>query len=213
MDNQKNNMTEEDKGLNAEKRKDSASMSGQAGNGQAGSSGSSAGGQQNSKAADSSSDAAGESGNLVELAKSTAGDAYDAVSEKASSVISERKSDFTYGLVGVAETVRRVGSAITEGESKNGVTEFAATYTDTAAEKLESVAMYFEETDLRGLARDVESYARQNPAVFLGAAFALGVLAARFIKSEPPTSSSSIGAIAKRKGSQRSSDASVGVGA
>ena len=35
------------------------------------------------------------------------------------------------------------------------------------------------------MARDAESYARRNPAVFLGSAFVLGILAARFFKSSP----------------------------
>lgn len=124
-------------------------------------------------------------GNLLDSAKARASDAYGAVAEKASSVISDQKSEFSAGLTGVADTVRRVSGAITEGETKNGVTEYAVKYTDTAAKKLEGVAKYFETTDLKGVARDVESYARRNPAIFLGAAFAIGVLAARFIKSSP----------------------------
>ncbi|MEO6051397.1 MAG: hypothetical protein ABIP78_08705 [Pyrinomonadaceae bacterium] len=124
-------------------------------------------------------------GSLVDKAKVSAGDAYGAVAEKASSVINEHKSEFSVGLTGVADTVRRVSGAITEGDTKNAVTEYAAQYSETAAEKLEGVAQYFETTDLKGMARDVESYGRRNPAIFLGAAFAIGVLAARFIKSSP----------------------------
>lgn len=124
-------------------------------------------------------------GTLLEMVKTTAGDAYGAVSEKASVAISDRKSDVALGLVGVADTVRRVSGAIKEGDSQNSVMEYASTYSDTAAEKLEKAAEYFETSDLRGLTRDVESYARRNPAIFLGAAFVAGVLAARFIKSSP----------------------------
>jgi len=36
------------------------------------------------------------------------------------------------------------------------------------------------------LMRDVEHFAHKNPAVFLGGAFALGILAARFLKSGNP---------------------------
>ena len=133
-------------------------------------------------------------GRFIDIAKNTACDAYDAVAEKASSAISDQKSNFSVGLVGVADTVRRVSEAFKYGDSKNRVTEYASTYSDTAANKLEKAAEYFETSDIKGLARDVESYARRNPAIFLGAAFAVGVLAARFIKSSPPSDSLATGA-------------------
>jgi hypothetical protein len=37
------------------------------------------------------------------------------------------------------------------------------------------------------MARDLEGFARRNPALFFGAAFGLGLLAARFLKSTPPS--------------------------
>lgn len=135
---------------------------------------------------------------LVDQAKSTATDAYTKVAEKATSAIEEHKSGFAGGLSGAADTVRRVSGTISDGESKNTVTEYAAKYTETAAQKLESAAQYFEGTDLRGFARDAETYARRNPAIFLGAAFAIGILAARFIKSPSPSVVSS-GAEANRQ--------------
>jgi len=125
---------------------------------------------------------------LLDQAKSTASDAYGSVAHRAASTVDEQKAGLTGGLTTVAETVRRVSGTITEGESQNQVTEKAAKYAQTAAQKLEDAAHYFERTDLRGIARDVEVFARQNPAIFLGTAFALGILAARFIKSGPSRS-------------------------
>ncbi len=124
-------------------------------------------------------------GGLLNQAKASAGGAFDAVTDKASSLITDQKSELSVGLTSVADTVRRVSGAIGEGDAQFGVTEYAQQYTETAAQKLETVAQYFERTDLKGMARDVESYARRNPAIFLGSAFALGILAARFIKSSP----------------------------
>lgn len=123
--------------------------------------------------------------NLLDQAKSTAGDAYDAVSEKAGSVIEEQKLELMMGLSGVADTVRRVSGALSESDPQLGATKYAAQYTETAAQKLEGVAQYFEETEVRAMVRDAESYARRNPAIFLGGAFIVGVLAARFFKSSP----------------------------
>jgi hypothetical protein len=130
---------------------------------------------------------------LLEGAKATASEAYNSVADKAASTIEEKKAGLTGGLTNAAETVRRVSGTISEGDSQGGVSEYAARYTETAAQKLEDVAHYFESTDLRGVAHDIESFARRNPAIFLGSAFALGVLAARFIKSGPLPLSSNIG--------------------
>lgn len=131
---------------------------------------------------------------LLEQAKSTAGNVYGSVIDSAASTIEEQKVGFTGGLTSVADKLRRVSGTISEGDGKNGVTEYAARYTETAAQKLEEAAHYFEKTDLRRIARDVESYARSNPAIFLAGAFAVGVLAARFIKSSSPPSTRSAAA-------------------
>lgn len=128
---------------------------------------------------------------MLDQAKTTASDAYGSVADKAASAIDEQKAGLTGGLTTAAETVRRVSGTISEGESQNGISGYAARYTETAAQKLEEAAHYFEANDLRAMARDVEAYARRNPAIFLGAAFALGILAARFIKSGPSTSADS----------------------
>ncbi len=123
---------------------------------------------------------------LMSQAKNAAGDVYETVADKAASTIDEQKSGLTGKLSGVAETVRRVSGTLHDGEAENPVSEYAAKYTDTAAEKLESVAQYFNSSDLKDISRDLESYARRNPAIFLGSAFALGIMAARFLKSSPP---------------------------
>ena len=39
------------------------------------------------------------------------------------------------------------------------------------------------EKDVQAIVRDVERYAREQPALFLGGAFVLGLLGARFLKS------------------------------
>ncbi len=125
---------------------------------------------------------------LLDQAKSAASDTYDSVSETAASAIDEKKAGFASGLTSVADSVRKAGDTLNKGQDKNVVTEYSARYAGTAADKMEQAANYFERTDLRGFARDIETYARANPVVFLGGAFTLGILAARFLKSSPPLS-------------------------
>jgi len=85
----------------------------------------------------------------------------------------------------VADTVRRVTGTLNQTHEDTGVARYAAQYTDTAAKKLDDVARYLEGADVKQMARDLQSYARRNPAVFFGSAFTLGILAARFLKSSP----------------------------
>jgi hypothetical protein len=133
------------------------------------------------KAKDTASD-------LLDQAKTTASDAYSRVSEKTVSTMEEQKAGMAGGLKAVASSVRKMGDELNGAGEQSPLTGYTARYATTAAGKLEQAANYFDNRDLRTMMRDVEGYARRNPAVFLGAAFALGVLAARFVKSSPTPS-------------------------
>ena len=54
---------------------------------------------------------------------------------------------------------------------------------DQVATRVESVSGYLHERDVRQIVDETEDFGRQRPAVFVGGALALGVLAARFLKS------------------------------
>ena len=54
---------------------------------------------------------------------------------------------------------------------------------EKAANRVERWADYVQNTDAREMADRVEHFARREPAIFLGGAFALGLLGARFLKS------------------------------
>ena len=123
---------------------------------------------------------------LLEQAKETAGQAYDSVSEKAVTKLDEQKSSLSGGLASVADSVRKVGENLKGGEATDTVSKYTAEYSDAAAQKIEQVANYFERKDVKAMYRDVENFARSNPAIFVGGAFALGLIAARFLKSSSP---------------------------
>lgn len=53
----------------------------------------------------------------------------------------------------------------------------------TAAEQAERLAAYMERTDARDMVHTVEDAARRQPLLFLGGAFALGLVAARILKA------------------------------
>jgi len=120
---------------------------------------------------------------FYDQAKETAGQAYDVVSEKAVTKIDEQKSTLSGGISTVADSIRQVGDNLGSSQTDSGLAESAAKYTQTAAQKLEDVAGYFETKSVKDMARDLEGFARRNPIAFLGAAFGLGLIAARFLKS------------------------------
>ena len=122
---------------------------------------------------------------FYDQAKETAGQAYEAVTDKAANKLDEQKTALTGGLTTVADSVRQVSENLGSSKTDSGLAEAAFKYTSTAAKKIEDVAGYFENKNVREMARDLEGFARRNPAIFLGAAFGLGVLVARFLKSTP----------------------------
>jgi hypothetical protein len=115
-----------------------------------------------------------------------------AIADKAFTAVDDQKAALTNGLTSVADSMRKLSGTLTEAEP-NTLTEYSARYAEAAAGKVEDVARYFETADLKTVASDVESYARRNPAVFVGSAFVLGLLAARFMKSSGGRSASAQG--------------------
>lgn len=124
---------------------------------------------------------------FYDKAKQSAGQ----VTEKATEKLDEKKTVVTEGLAGVADSIRQVGENLREtgGGEENPIAQFTGKYGDALANQVEQVSNYFDSKNVREIVRDVESFARRNPAIFIGGAFALGILAARFLKSSSPKNS------------------------
>lgn len=85
----------------------------------------------------------------------------------------------------IAEGVHTFGEALRLGAEElrqRGQTQNTQ-YVEQLAGRVESVSSYLERKNTREMVAEVEGFARQNQALFLGGAFALGVLGARFLKS------------------------------
>jgi len=120
---------------------------------------------------------------IYNQAKDSAGKAYGVVAEKATSKIDEQKTNLAQGIASVADTIRGLGDNLGGTEQPNGIADAAAKYSGTIADKVEQFSGYLEDRELREVMRDIEGFAHRQPLLFLGGAFALGVLAARFLKS------------------------------
>ena len=130
------------------------------------------------------------------------------VKEKATGVLDEQKTNITSGLASVADSLRQVGDNLRGADEENAVGKFTAQYGDEIARRIESVSNYLDNADLKDITRDLERLARRQPALFVGGAFALGLLAARFLKSSSPKQISANRGRGNRTGNQTNGEGS-----
>lgn len=121
----------------------------------------------------------------INQAQQKTGELVGQVQQQATSRVEQQKQQAASSLGTVAETLRQTGQQLRDNEG-NAVTQYAAQYGDTAARQLEQLSNYLRETDPIQLVQEAENFARREPAIFIGGAFLLGLVAARFLKSSPP---------------------------
>ena len=117
-------------------------------------------------------------GQVVDQAQEKVGQVVDQAKQQTTSLLASRKDQAADTLSTVAQALRQTGQHLREQEQ-----EPVAGLADQVATRVESVSGYLHGRDVRQLVDDTEDFARQRPAVFVGGALALGVLAARFLKS------------------------------
>jgi len=126
-------------------------------------------------------------GGIVDQAKQTTGQVVGQVKEQAATRLDRQKEAAAAGLSSVADAVRQAGQNLrVQGEGQSPVARYAAQYGDKAAEQIERLTEYLRRNDAGQLVREVEGFARRQPALFLGGAFLLGLAGARFLKSSNP---------------------------
>jgi hypothetical protein len=85
-----------------------------------------------------------------------------------------------------AQRFRRVASHLHQvGDTLRSDDRMASELAERASRGIEGVASYVANTDVRGLVRDTEQFARRQSALFFGGAFVLGLALGRFLKSSP----------------------------
>ena len=131
-----------------------------------------------SQATDKVSDIKDQASDLTSQAKDAAGQAISKAKETAVSQVAQQKDRAASSLDEIKSSVQEIAQSF---ESHGQGT--LAGYTNQVASQVEKVAGYLKENDVDALAQDVQAYARQNPALFIGGAFVLGLALARFLKS------------------------------
>ena len=104
----------------------------------------------------------------------------DRVRQTAAAQLTTQKSRATEALGSVAAAIRQSGQPLRDNNQP-----MLAEYAGRAADQLEQFSTRLRDRDLTELMDDAKRFARRQPALFVGAAFAAGVLAARFLKSSP----------------------------
>lgn len=132
----------------------------------------------------------------AEQAKQKAGEVADQAKQTTASRANEQKDKAADSLGSVARAFDDVGNQLRDQNPT------MAHYADMASDKIEQFASQISNRDVTDLLGDVEDFARRNPAAFLGGAFALGMAAARFLKSSQPSGSSSDRAMMRYSGSE-----------
>lgn len=118
---------------------------------------------------------------LAGQAKDQVGQAVDQVRTQATSQLSGQKDRAAQGLGSVAQALRH-----TSGQLRDQDQGMFTQYVDNVADRIEQFSSYVQERDVGELVGEVERFARREPTLFLGGAFVLGLLGARFLKSSNP---------------------------
>jgi len=121
-------------------------------------------------------------GGAVEQAKDTArhlaGQAKEQTTQRVQSGLMQGKTRAASSLGAVAETLRQSTQQLRD-QNQAG----AGQYVERAADQVQRLSDYLQNTDVHDMVDSVERVARRQPALFLGSAFALGLLGARFLKN------------------------------
>lgn len=110
--------------------------------------------------------------------KQATGQAIDKAKDTVLSQISTQKDRAADTLGGFTQALHQTGQQLRQ--SGQGV---FGDYADSLAGQVDRAVSFLRENDVDDLARQAEDFARNQPALFIGGAFVLGVALARFLKS------------------------------
>jgi hypothetical protein len=131
----------------------------------------------------------GGSAGLAQHAKSTLSNAATQAGDKVASQLDSQRNRAAEGLGNVAQALRQTSDQLRGQEQSLGVEGYIA----SAADQVERFSGYLRSTNTRQMVQRLEQFAREQPAVFLGSAFMLGLLGARFLRSSARDSSGEYG--------------------
>jgi vacuolar-type H+-ATPase subunit H len=115
---------------------------------------------------------------VTQQATETVGQLASSAKHQVTSQIDTQKQKASDTLTSVARALRQTGSQLRSQDQAP-----VADYTSKAADQVERLSTFLRDHDVNDILHEAEQFARRSPALFLGGAFALGLLGARFLKS------------------------------
>lgn len=103
------------------------------------------------------------------------------VRERASAQLNTQKDRATDGIGSAVQAVRQSTQQLRDQKH-----DTVARYIEQAADQLDRFANRIKDKNVNELLDDAQRFARRQPALFIGGAFALGLLGSRFFKSSSP---------------------------
>lgn len=116
--------------------------------------------------------------NVTQQAGAKVSQLTDQAKQTVTSQVSTQKDKATETLTSVADALRQTGSQLNT-DDKGAIGE----YVNKAADQVERLSTFLRERNINDIIYETEQFARRQPAAFLGGAFVLGLLGARFLKS------------------------------
>jgi len=116
---------------------------------------------------------------VLDQAQARVGEVADQVKQQGTTQLNSQKERAAEQLTGVSQALRQTGQQLRYENPEGPVAQYA----EKAAEQVERLSSYLQQHEIGDMVGDIERFARRQPALFLSGAFALGVIAARFIKS------------------------------
>lgn len=121
-------------------------------------------------------------GQTVSSVKEQAGEKVEQLADQArqtvTSQVSAQKQKASDALSSVAHALRETSTQM-RSTDQAAIGEYAT----KAADQVERLSGFLRDRDVGDILHETEQFARRQPAVFLGGAFVLGLLGARFLKS------------------------------
>jgi len=115
---------------------------------------------------------------VKDQAQEKVGQVAEQAKQQATSRVESQKERAVDSLGSVAQAIRQTGQELRQ-QDQVAIGQYA----DKAAEQVERLASYLRRHDVGELIEETERFARRRPGLFLGGGFALGLVAARFLKS------------------------------
>jgi ElaB/YqjD/DUF883 family membrane-anchored ribosome-binding protein len=125
-----------------------------------------------------------QAGQFAQKSSEVTGQAMDKARAQVKNTLSDTKARAATSLSHVADAFRSSSQQL----DQQGHSHFSQ-YADAAADQVGNVCNYLNDKSIDDIVSDTEDFARREPALFVGGALALGILAGRFLRSSSPSPS------------------------